>query len=311
MSPDGQRVVFAETSGRRSGHACSRTTGRCCGRIPQPTLSPDLAWSADSSRLVIGSQPATWKVLTFKPAAARRRSSTRDFPGEAYRVLGFSQSGDVLYGWNTQGESDWWMTPIQVVIAGRQADPDHDVHRGKVEPLAISNGTTAISQVAPEDGSTTQVAGVDPQTYRVLDTGDLSGQLNGWEVRDLNAGAGKKLDGLGMDMALAWAGDGSIVVADVTHTDRAATVTTVLPEAPGKPLTPAFSIPAGGYWRLFEGCRNGFALLGLAAARSGDALWLGADELVLVDLATARSSVLVPKTPGLTGLHPAGWITAP
>jgi hypothetical protein len=114
-----------------------------------------------------------------------------------------------------------------------------------------------------------------------------------------------------MDMALAWAGDGSIVVADVTHTDRAATTTTVLPEAPGKPLTPTFSVPAGGYWRLFEGCRNGYGLLGLGASRSGDASWQGADELVVVELATGHSSVLVPKTPGLTGLHPAGWISAP
>jgi hypothetical protein len=216
----------------------------------------------------------------------------------------------VLYGWETQGEADWWMTPFQIVVPDGKRQPI-TMFSGKIEPLAISNGSTAVTQVAPEDGSTTQVAGVDPKSFRVLDTGDLSGQLNGWEVRDVNAGAGKKLEGLSMDMALTWAGDGSIVVADVTPTDRPATITTVLPEAPGKPLTPLFSVPAGGYWRLFEGCRNGFALLGLAAQRSGDSQWLGADELVLVELGTARSAVFVPTPPGLTGLHPAGWITAP
>jgi hypothetical protein len=313
VSPDGQRVAFAET-GTSIRTRVFATDGTLLWTDAQPTLSPDLAWSADGSRLVIGSQPATWKILTFKPAGGPPALQTRDFsiedPNAAYRVLGFAESGLVLYGWATQGESDWWMTPIQVVI------PDGKpiqikMFSGKDEPLAISNGTTAVTQVAPEVGSTTQVAGVDPKTFRMLDTGDLSGRLNGWEVREVTEGDGTKLEGLSMDMALAWAGDGSIVVADVTHTDRPATITTVLPEAPGKPLTPTFSVPAGGYWRLFEGCGNGFALLGLAAARSGDTRWLGADELVVVELGTARSSVLVPKAPGLTGLHPAGWITAP
>ncbi len=243
---------------------------------------------------MIGSQPATWKILTFKPAGGSPALQTRDFAGEAFRVLGFSQSGDVLYGWNTQGESDWWMTPLQVVIPDGKPEPITTFTK-KTEPVAISNGTTAVTQVAPSDGSTTEVAGVDPQTYQVLDTGDLSGHLNGWEVRDVSDGAGKKLEGLSMDMALAWAGDGSIVVADVTHTDRAATITTVLPEAPGKPLTPTFSVPAGGYWRLFEGCRNGYALLGLGAPHSGDASWQGADELVLIELSSARSSSPRPE----------------
>src|SRR6185312_4603458 len=274
------RVAFAET-GTSIRTRVFANDGKLLWTDPQPTLSPDIAWSADGSRLVIGSQPATWKILTFKPAGGPPALQTRDFstedPNAAYRVLGFSQSGDVLYGWATQGEADWWMTPFQVVIPDGKPQPI-TMFSGKTEPLAISNGTTAVTQVAPEDGSTTQVAGVDPQSFQVLDTGDLSGQLNGWEVRDASEGAGKKLDGLSMDMALAWTGDGSIVVADVTHTDGAATVTTVLPEAPGKPLTPTFSVAAGGYRRLFEGCRNGFALLGLAAARSGDVPWLGADE---------------------------------
>jgi hypothetical protein len=114
-----------------------------------------------------------------------------------------------------------------------------------------------------------------------------------------------------MDMALAWGADGSVVVADVTHPDRPATVTTVDPAAPGKPITPTFPVPAGNYWRLFDGSRSGFALLGLGAHRAGDAPWLGADELVAIELSTARSAVLVPADPGLTGLHPAGWISAP
>jgi hypothetical protein len=310
VSPDGSKVAFAETIGPFARTRAFATDGTLLWTDQTPTFGPDLAWSADGSRLVVGSQPALWKVLTFNPGGGPPALQTLEFPGEAYRVLGFSQSGDALYGWATQGEADWWMTPLQVVLADGKPVLIGGFSGG-ADPPATSNGTTAISQVAPEDGSTTQVAGVDPKSYRMLDTGDLRGLLDGWEVREVSKGDGTKLDGLRMDMALAWAGDGSIVVADVTPTDRPATITTVLAEAPGKPLTPTFSVPAGGYWRLFEGCRNGFALLGLAAQRSGDAAWLGADELVLVELATARSAVLVPTAPGLTGLHPAGWITAP
>jgi hypothetical protein len=180
---------------------------------------------------------------------------------------------------------------------------------GEADALALSNGTTATSNVAPADGSTTEVAGIDPRTYRVLDTGGLSGKLNGWEVRDGNNAT--KLAGLTMDMALAWSRDGSIVVADVTHPDRPTTITTVDPSAPGTPISPMFSVPAGNYWRLFDGSRTGFALLGLGPHRAGDTPWVGADELVAVELATGRSAVLVPPDAGPTGLHPAGWISAP
>ncbi len=38
-------------------------------------------------------------------------------------------------------------------------------------------------------------AGIDPKTCRVLDTGDLSGTLKGWEIRDGTGTAdAKRLD---------------------------------------------------------------------------------------------------------------------
>jgi hypothetical protein len=269
-------------------------------------LTPDIAWSADGTQLVIGSQPATWKIVTF--GGAKPSVATRDFQGQAYRVLGFSRSGKTLYGWDTNGEADWWATPFHVTVVG--GNPVSITRfSGQADPLALSNGTTATSNCAPDDGSTTQVAGVDPKTYRVLDTGGPSGTLNGWEVRDGNSAT--KLSGLAMDMALAWGADGSIVVADVTHTDRPATITTVAASAPGTPIAPTFSVPAGSYWRLFDGSRSGFALLGLGGHRGGDAPWLGADELVAIDLTSAASAVFVPADGVLTGFHPDGWISAP
>ena len=307
VSPDGGSMVFAETSGTTARTRVFSTDGTLLWTDPQPTFTPDLAWSADGSELVVGSQPATWKILTFPKAGGTPSVKTREFSGAAYRVLGFSKSGAVLYGWDTNGEADWWMTPFHVTVVG--GNPASITRfSGQADPLALSNGTTATSNVAPDDGSTTQVAGVDPKTYRVLDTGGPSGALDGWEVRDATA---TKLSGLTMDMALAWGADGSIVVADVTHMDRPATITTVAASAPGTPIGPSFSVPAGSYWRLFDGSRSGFALLGLGAHRTGDAPWLGADELVAIDLTTAASAVFVPADGGLTGLHPAGWITAP
>jgi hypothetical protein len=307
VSPNGRWMVFAETSGTTARTRAFSTDGSLLWTDPQPTLMPDLAWSADGNALVIGSQPASWKVLTFPKAGGAPTVRTRDYPGAAYRVLGFSKSGALLYGWDTNGEADWWRTPFHVTVAG--GNPVSITRfSGQADPLALSNGTTAATNVAPDDGSTTQVAGVDPKTYRALDTGGPSGILNGWEVRDGNTTT--KLGGLTMDMALAWAGDGSIVLANVTHPDRPATITTVDTSSPGTSITPTFSVPAGTYWRLFAGSRAGFALLALAAHRATDAPWIGADELVAIELSTARSAVLVPADPGLAGIHTAGWITA-
>ncbi|HEX7472602.1 MAG TPA: hypothetical protein VF323_05940, partial [Candidatus Limnocylindrales bacterium] len=309
VSPDGRRVAFAETAGSTARTRVFATDGTLLWTDLQPTFTPDIAWSADGARLVIGSQPATWKILTFPAGGGAPTVVTRDFAGAAYRVLGFSASGSVLYGWDTQGEADWWSTPFQWTIGAANTTPITRFS-GKAEPLAVSNGTTATSNVAPSDGSTTEVTGVDETAYRGLDTGGASGLLNGWEVRDTTTTA-TKLAGLSMDMALAWAADGSIVVADVSQAGRAATITTVDASAPVTPLTPTFSVAAGSYWRLFEGSRRSFGLLGLAAHRAGDPAWLGADELVTIELATGRSSVFVPTDPGLSGLHTAGWISAP
>ena len=162
-------------------------------------------------------------------------------------------SGDVLYGWDTQGEADWWQTPFQVVVPDGKPQPI-TMFSGKDEPLAVSNGTTAVDpgrargrfhdtggRRRPED----RIACSTPATSPADSTAGRSATAT--------TRAGTKLDGLGMDMALAWGPDGSIVVADVTHADRAATITTVLPEAPGTSLTPAFSVPAGDYWRALRG----------------------------------------------------------
>jgi hypothetical protein len=89
-------------------------------------------------------------------------------------------------------------------------------------------------------------------------------------------------------------------------------MTTVDPGSPTIPVSPTFSASlAGGFWSEFEGVRGSFALLGLGSDRAHDSLYLGADELVAVDLATGRSAVFVAGDPGLTGIHVAGWITAP
>lgn len=310
VSPDGTRVAIAESTTSFQRTRVLATDGTLIWTDPKPTFMPDLAWSADGSRLVVGAVPDAFTLVTFRGATAT--AAVERFPGAAYRFLGFSDSGDILYGWDTNGEAEWWQTPFQVPAKGGKVTTITTFGGGKTEPIAVANGTTPTTNVAPEPGSTTQVAGVDPQTYRVLDTGDLSGQGDTWEVRDGNGpNDGTQLKGLTTDMALAWGPGGSIVVADASRTNAPATITTVSDKAPGTPLTPTFSVAAGTYWRLFEGSRSGCALLGLGARRTQEASWIGADELVAVDLATGASAVLVPDDPGLTGLHTAGWITAP
>lgn len=308
-SPDGRRVAFAETDDQGAGRARLRvfaTDGSLLWTDPTPTNQPDLAWSPDGSALVVGSQPATWKILTFSGSGAPH-VVTRTFADQAFHVLGFSTSGAVLYGWDTNGEAEYWQTPFQVVVPN--GDPGTITRfSGKAQPLGVSNGTTAVTNVAPENGTTTQTAGVDPKTFRVLDTGGLSGTLNGWEITD--GASHVKLDGLTMAVTLAWGPDGTIVIADVNQADGAATIGTASPTDLTN-VTKALSLPAGSYWRLFEGSRAGFALLGLGAERAHDSLYEGADELVVVGLASARTTVFVPKATGLTGLHIAGWVTAP
>jgi hypothetical protein len=310
VSPDGTRVVFAETSGSFARTRVFGTDGTLLWTDPKPVLTPDLAWSADGTRLVVGAVPDAFTLVTFAGGAGSGKVVR--FPGAAYRFLGFSDSGGILYGWDTNGEAEWWQTPFQVPVKGGTVAPITTFGSGKTEPIAVSNGTTPTTNIAPENGTSTQVAGVDPLTFRVLDTGSLSGQGDTWEVRDGNGSSGgTSLKGLTTDKALAWGPNGSIVVAELGDPKAPATITTVSDKAPGTPLTPTFAVAAGTYWRLFEGSRSGFALLGLGAKRAQDPSWFGADELVAVDLATGASAVLIPDDAGLTGLHTAGWITAP
>ena len=118
LSAGGGWMVFTERSGTTARTRVFDEVGALLWTDPQPTPNPDLAWSADGYGLVIGSQPATWKILTLPKTGGALTVKTRDFPGAAYRLLGFSQSGALLYGWDTNAEADWWMTPLRVAVAG-------------------------------------------------------------------------------------------------------------------------------------------------------------------------------------------------
>jgi hypothetical protein len=309
VSPDGQRVVFAETEFSPTARARLRVfaaDGTLLWADPTPSGTPDLAWSGDGHMLVIGSQPATWTVVSFATATTTPKTIGRTFPGAAYRVLGFSQSGEILYGWETTGEAEWWQTPFQVPTGG--GSPTSITRfSGKIEPLAVANGTTPTSEVTPVDDSSLLQPGVDPVSYRVLDRGGASGS-GSWEIRDGTAVTPLDFKTLPLP-SVAWGPNGTIAAVFANTPDRALSLQTVSESDPDTATGPRFMVDKGTYWQQFDGVRGSIGLLGLAAARSGDAAFLGADELVAVDLATAASAVYVPSAPGLTGLHVAGWIT--
>ena len=111
--------------------------------------------------------------------------------------------------------------------------------------------------------------------------------------------------------ARGWGPIGSIVVVRSNQADR---VFSMFVQGRGPlyaKLSPEFRLPAGTYWQEFDGVRGSTALIGLAGDRAHDSPYLGASELVAVNLDSARAAVMVPEAPGLTGVHPAGWITAP
>ena len=310
VSPDGRRVVFAETEFSPTSRARLRvlgTDGSVLWTDPSPTGTPDLVWSADGTMLVVGSQPATWKIVSFGSGTAAPRVKTRTFAGVAYRVLGFSKSGDILYGWDTTGEAEWWQTPFQVPTF---TGPPTTITRfsGKTEPIAVANGTTPTSEVTPADDSSLLQPGVDPKSYRVLERGGATGS-GSWEIRD--GAAATPLDFKTLPLpSVAWGPDGAIAAVFANTPDRALSLQTVSESDPDTATGPRFMVPQGSYWQQFDGVRGSIGLLGLAAKRSGDAAFLGADELVAVDLTTSSSAVYVPTSAGLTGLHVAGWITA-
>jgi len=175
VSPDGSRVAFAETEVSPQSRARVRvfgTDGSVLWTDPTPPDFADLVWSADGTVLVVGSQPATWQIVDFGSGSAKL--TTRTFQGQAYRILGFSQSGAVLYGWDTEGESEWWQTPFQVPTKGGPVTPITRFS-GKAEPIAQSNGTTPTSEMTPADAFSLLQPGVDPKTYHVLDRESASG----------------------------------------------------------------------------------------------------------------------------------------
>jgi hypothetical protein len=307
VSPGGQRVVVAETEFSPSARARLRvfgTDGSVLWTDPSPTGTPDLVWSPDGLTLVIGSQPATWKIVTFGSRGAAATVKTRTFPGQAYRVLGFSKSGAILYGWDTQGEAEWWETPFQVPVTGGSVTPITRFS-GKAEPIAIANGTTPTSEVTPADSSSLLQPGVDPKTYRVLDLGGASGS-GGWEIRDGAVVTPLLLTG---SPSLAWAADGDIARLNnyTSNAGNGLVLGTVAASHPVVSTGPAFTTAGGDYRYQLVGVRGATALLGLTSHTS-DGVTAGVDELVAVDLTTASSAVLVTASAGLTGLHVAGWI---
>jgi hypothetical protein len=225
--------------------------------------------------------------------------------------MGFSASGAILYVWDTNGEAEYWESPLEIVlpdgkpasIAKFSGDPDPIVPANGTSPtsdLGIVNGWSSGSGVQP---------GVAVDSGLVLDRGGAVG-IGAWELRDGSKAAPLALGG-GDTPALAWGPGGSIVVARVASTNAPLSITQVAQADTSTSVGPDFSVAAGAYWRSFFGARGSTTLLGLGAERAKDFMYLGADELVAIDLKTGASAVLVPTKPGSTGLHPAGWISGP
>ena len=313
-SPDGRHIAFEERELRVPGRWRLRvfdTTGALEWTDPNPA-DDDFAWSADGTRLALGHPPGMWRIVTF--GSGKPSVLTLDLGG-AYALLGFSESGDLLYGYQTEGEQEFWNTPISYPRSGGSVKPIGSFS-GQADPLAVSNGTTPTTAVAQNAGTTVQ-PGVDPQTGHVLDTGGLSGLLQGWELRDGTSHTPLDFGSLGSGglLGLGWGPDGSIIVAARAAVDSPLDVHLVLPAQPSvvQPR-PTFTLPAGTYWQRFDGVRGSTVLLGLAADRAHESLYLGADELVAVDLSASRgdalmAAVLIPTDAGLTGIHVAGWVT--
>jgi len=307
VSPDGSRIVFAETDGSPKSLARVRVfgaDGSVLWSSSLPSGPPDLVWSADGSRLVVGSQPATWRIVDFATGTAK--VTTRTFPGQAYRVLGFSRSGAILYGWDTQGEAEWWQTPFQVPVAGGAVVPITRFS-GKAEPLAQSNGTTPGSHVVDLTvwSDTLQQPGVDPNTGRVLDRGGASGD-GAWELRDGSTVATLRNS---PSESLAWAPDGSILDYAPADSGITGAITSWSPAAPYGMESVLFEMPAGAYTQQFMGVKGSFALVELGPEHSSIPWPIESTELLVVDLTNGATAVLVPDSTGLAGIHIAGWIT--
>jgi hypothetical protein len=318
-SPDGRFVAFAETDIQPPGRQRLRVfsaTGKTLWTDPAPVGLPDLAWSADGSMLAIGQQPGMWRIVTFGAGVAGGAPSIGSYDlGGADALLGFAASGKVLYGYGSTGDAEFWGAPITFTPGRGVCECTGTVKTiarfsGRSDPLAVSNGTTPTTEIATE-GSNGVRPGIDPKTGRVLDRGGASG-TGDWEIRDGTTATklGSSDIGSGGILGLAWGLDGSIVVTSFGEADSPFRLQTVSPADPKTAIDPVFTLPAGTYWQKFDGARDGMALLGLGADRAHDFLYLGADELVAVDLLTAQAVVFVPAAPGLTGVQVAGWIGA-
>ena len=244
VSPSGRWMVFAETAPTARTRVFA-TDGSLIWTDPTPTFIPDIAWSADGSTLVIGSQPATWKILTLPATGGTLKVETRVFPDAAYRVLGFSTSGAVLYGWDTNGEAEYWQTPFKVVLAG--GDPTKITRfSGQDDPLAVSNGTTDATQIDPTIHGLVPCAASTPRpavssTPAVCPAGSRAGSSATGPARPTRSRS------ISAGSCPPWPGarDGSIVVADIEEPTRAATIMLVAPEAPRVALGPRLEIAQG------------------------------------------------------------------
>ena len=133
--------------------------------------------------------------------------------------MGFSASGAILYSWDTNGEAEYWESPLEIAlpdgkpttIAKFSGDPDPIVPANGTSPtsdLGIVNGWSSGSGVQP---------GVDPATGRVLDRGGAAG-VGTWELRD-GTTVSPVLFGNGDVPELAWGPGSSLVVAWVASTN--------------------------------------------------------------------------------------------
>ena len=236
--------------------------------------------------------------------------------GGAYALLGFSVSGHLLYGYQTEGEQEFWNTPITYPRSGGSVR-SIGKFSGQADPLAVSNGTTPTTAVAQDAGTIVQ-PGVDPQDRARSRHGRPVGSAAGLGTAGRHDPHAARLR-----LTRYRRTPGSWLGPERQHrrwppqatVDSPLDLHLVLPAEPSvvQPR-PTFTLPSGTYWQQFDGVRGTTVLLGLAAERAHESLYLGADELVAVDLSASRggtlmAAVLIPTDAGLTGIHVAGWVT--
>jgi hypothetical protein len=316
-SPDGSRVAFLESTGSGIIRARLRvfsTAGTLLWTSPEsatPAASAadpvsawyadGLAWSADGSILAAGTDP--WTLIRFDGTGDAVASTLDGMRSNdtGYRLLGFSADGTHLYGYETQGEAEWWQRPVRV-DASSGALETLTVFGGGADGLAVSNATFPGDLVNPGDGR----ALAQPLVAK----GDASWGTVG--------SAGTTL--LGLPPAAPsgatprWGTGDTIVVAglpDPGASPATGSVQRFSIDGTGRVGDPAWVLSTGTKATSLVGVRGGFALVlesGVTDGRALDAL--GFDEAVLVRLDDMVSVAI--RGPGASsdglGFHFAGWL---